>query len=577
MMADANPDLPGLSLMSRQDLRMIVVIVLGATLLLIQLFVLGAPMGDDAPAHYGWSVQFIQALKDGAWYPRWLSNANWGHGSPAMLYYTPLPFYVTAASYLSVGSVLSAMTIACWLAFVASGLSMYWFSRFFLARNASLVAALFYMAAPYHLFDLYQRTALSEVWGFAWAPLFLGAVYRTALSRNPRSLAWMAVTLALLLFTHLPTALALSLVVPVYVLVLTRKPGGFARVAAGAALGIGLSAIFVLPMVREREYVRYDQVLKFKFQDSFLFNGVRENLNSDIFGSHYFQPHNFYSNGNWIAIGLLLLFGATTVVIGRRLWSRSPSRSDSILRALWAVTLVSLFMTTRWSRVIWERVPFVPEMQFPVRWLLVTCVGISVLVAAAIVALQEGDQPRRWRAIGLGTGLAFNLVLAGIAIARAPYDPAIIEKLPDQAEQANYQPIWWDQQRRPELERNRALVTRGQARIIRVDDSGIEQQYRIQADSESVLTFHPLYFPGWVAQVDGQSVPLGPGPAGHIQLPIRPGEHQVTLRFEDTRIRTIGKAISGLSLLFVLILLALGARAGAPQDRKESAVSMTRA
>jgi len=560
MMADANPDLPGLSLMSRKDLRMIVVIVLGATLLLLRLFVLGAPMGDDAAVHYAWSDQFIQALKDGAWYPRWLSNANWGHGSPAMLYYTPLPFYVTAASYLSMGSVLSAMTIACWLAFVASGLSMYWFSRFFLARNASLVAALFYMAAPYHLFDLYQRTALSEVWGFAWAPLFLGAVYQTATGRNPRSIGWMAVTLALLLFTHLPTALALSLVVPVYVLVLTRKPGGFARVAAGGALGIGLAAIFVVPMVLERGYVRYDQILKFRFQDSFLFNQIRENLNSDIFGSHYFQPHNFYSNGNWIAIGLLLLLGAATVVIGRRLWSRNPSRSESILRGLWAVTTVSLFMTTPLSRVIWERVPFVPEMQFPVRWLLVTCVGISVLVGAAIVALREGDRSRRLGALGLATCLAFNLGLAGIAIARAPYDPAILEKLPDQAEQANYQPIWWDQQRRPELERNRVLVTRGQAQVIPIDDSGIEQQYRIQADSESVLTFHPLYFPGWVAEVDGRSAPIGPGPAGHIQLPIAPGEHQVTLRFGDTGTRTLGKAISGGSGLIVLILLVLGGK-----------------
>ena len=58
---------------------------------------------------------------------------------------------------------------------------MYAFCRPIFGFPASLLAAAFYVVAPYHVFDLYQRTALSEFWSFAWMPLFLDAGRRVVL------------------------------------------------------------------------------------------------------------------------------------------------------------------------------------------------------------------------------------------------------------------------------------------------------------------------------------------------------------------------------------------------------------
>src|SRR5437870_5370866 len=78
-------------------------IVLLAAVVMLPVFVKGFPAGFDAVRHYRWTSQFIDAIRDGAFYPRWLPAANDGQGSPVPLYYPPLPFYVAAALSLVAG------------------------------------------------------------------------------------------------------------------------------------------------------------------------------------------------------------------------------------------------------------------------------------------------------------------------------------------------------------------------------------------------------------------------------------------------------------------------------------------
>src|SRR6266581_4400441 len=96
-----------------------------AAILMLPAFVQGFPAGFDAVRHYRWTSEFIDALRDGAIYPRWLPSANNGQGSPVPLYYPPLPFYVASAFSLVAGNTLRAIVLSCWLALALSGLTMY--------------------------------------------------------------------------------------------------------------------------------------------------------------------------------------------------------------------------------------------------------------------------------------------------------------------------------------------------------------------------------------------------------------------------------------------------------------------
>src|SRR5262249_55227689 len=67
---------------------------------------------------------------------------------------------------------------------------------------------------------------------------------------------YLAISYALLCLTHLPLAFATTLMIPVYLGILTRNPRHFLRVGAGLVLGIGLSFFFLASVLLERQYVR---------------------------------------------------------------------------------------------------------------------------------------------------------------------------------------------------------------------------------------------------------------------------------------------------------------------------------
>src|SRR5712692_1268397 len=53
--------------------------------------------GDDVWQHLAWNYGFLEDLRSGSFYPRWLASVNGGEGSPVFVFYGPLFSYVTAA------------------------------------------------------------------------------------------------------------------------------------------------------------------------------------------------------------------------------------------------------------------------------------------------------------------------------------------------------------------------------------------------------------------------------------------------------------------------------------------------
>lgn len=49
---------------------------------------------DDTFAYTSWAIQFIDALKEGIIYPRWIPLNFWRYGSPTFIFYPPLSYYL---------------------------------------------------------------------------------------------------------------------------------------------------------------------------------------------------------------------------------------------------------------------------------------------------------------------------------------------------------------------------------------------------------------------------------------------------------------------------------------------------
>jgi hypothetical protein len=230
------------------------VIIAVGLLLTAPVLALGAPRTHSVVYNLSWAEQFTALLRQGVLYPRWLPEGFAGFGSPAFFFYAPLPFYVTAPFLLAAPAEMDAnraVGLAQALMVVASGLTMRLWLRRHVTERRAVFGAIFYMAAPYHLFDVYVRGSFGEILAYALLPVLVAAL--ADLLRGERG-AWprFALAVALLLLTHLPTSLLVGVfVVPAVLLhhALTATAPLRPLVAAvlSGTFGLVLAAAYVAP------------------------------------------------------------------------------------------------------------------------------------------------------------------------------------------------------------------------------------------------------------------------------------------------------------------------------------------
>jgi len=195
-----------------------------------------------------WTEQFSAAVAHGDLWPRWLPQSHGGLGAPDFYFYGPAAFWLAAPfGLIGLGpwhSLLGAAAMALWLSGVAMG-------HFLDGRtHHPALGAAIYMALPYHLLDFGMRGALAEFTAYALIPLIALGIAR-------RSIWRIAVTYALLILTHLPTALLASLfLIPVLTLVEARRErAAWVRIGTGLVLGLMLAAPYLLPAILFQRFV----------------------------------------------------------------------------------------------------------------------------------------------------------------------------------------------------------------------------------------------------------------------------------------------------------------------------------
>ncbi|MBV9884514.1 MAG: integral membrane-like protein, partial [Sphingomonadaceae bacterium] len=237
----------------RTGARWLPALAIAAFALLLILPALLSPLKlhDSFWIDWVWVDQFSEQLRHGQLYPRWLPASHDGLGSPVFYYYPPLSFY-PAGLLAAFGTAPGiAILVTFGLAFAASGAAMYLWARGW--TDHPLAASLFFMAAPYHLADVYGRGALAEACAIAFLPLLALGLKRVAEGKGP---ALAAFAYGGIIATHLPLALLASLfLVGPYALILAGgRPRALLPFAPPLALGIALAAIYLLPALALEPY-----------------------------------------------------------------------------------------------------------------------------------------------------------------------------------------------------------------------------------------------------------------------------------------------------------------------------------
>ncbi len=528
----------------------------------------------DAPHSLFFLTDFHQAIQDGAFYPRWATDFALGYGYPVFILYSPLAFYVAEVFHLLGAGITTSVKATYILAFILSGVSMYAFVKRVLGSKAGILAALVYVYVPYHLVDIYVRSAFSEFCSFVFLPLVLLSFYELLTTREARWLAWAALAYGATILTHVATALTFTPLLGAYILCLLLAQGGrewrgWLRLGSLAAtailLALAVSAIFLLPMLVERRYVAQEQWTA----------GSYDYAKHFIYFSQLLSPFWGYGYaGEGLADEMAFQLGAMAVVLALAGIVLPHARSSPAQGQILFFTLAFLVLVaamTPLAAPIWRALPLAALIQFPWRLLSLAAFAISFLAGSAALGLEETS--KEWPpALAV---LVLLVILGSYGYAtpehteappRAQEPVAVIDfetfHPPDRVGMT----VWVEEQPQdsplvPQYLAGKPLVkahplTEG-ARVEMIRHGGASEEIWVYAPQEAEIEFYTYYFPGWRAYVDGQEVPLYPsGPHGLIALHVPQGEHRVLIRFQDTPIRKTGAIVTILGLVVVFGLLA---------------------
>jgi 6-pyruvoyl-tetrahydropterin synthase related domain len=448
-----------------------------------------------------WLEQFARALGNGTLYPRWLPLSHGGLGSPVFYYYPPLAFYAGSAFVFAGLGTYSSLVATFFAASLLSGIGVYlWLKD---QSRTPLIGALLFMVAPYHLFDFYQRGAVAEFVAIAILPFVLWGI-RKAIQGKSRAFAWIALSYASLIMSHLPLALlaSLFLFVPYTLLGARQSVPALLKIGGALATGVALAAIYILPAIALEPY----------------------RSGTELWALPYLQPASWslWNAEAWTlkTYRAVLLMIATIAI---------PLVALSVRRrsgwALWALACAALAAGA--VPMLWS-LPPLHSVQFPFR--LLPIAELAFVTAAALAPPGQLSWPTLWVPL---------LAMAGFIIAAEPENvalsPRAVETIhPDVPENL------------PPGQRPYSWPSRWALEIAALHP-------RPQFDGK--ITVEPaFYFPSWQVRCGNHEVPTFPDPRTKL------------LAHEGRRCsRKIGwtmpERISALvSLIALLILVGVSAR-----------------
>lgn len=503
--------------------------------------------------------EMSRALADGQFPVRWSANFGYGYGMPLFHFYGPLPYYLSVLPYSLGFSAVTSLKLLLLTINVLSFVGAYLLMKKLYGRAGGLVAGAIFTLFPYRALDLYARGAWNELFAIAAFPWVFLSLWSTIQRSSWKNSAWIAVSIAavslshnLMTFMFLPVAYAWGW----WVILQAKQRLRVAMfVHAGFALGVLLSAFYVLPAFLEKGFTLVDSTVLggyFDFRLHFLY--IRQwFLGTWGWGGSNYGPDDGLSFAlgwvSWILAGL----GFAGI------WLRVPKRRSLIIFA-GAFTAIALLLTTEKTLPVWNTLSLMQYFQFPWRFLSLVVLGMAMLAGGAVYWWKQ----RSIRALFAGCAVLVVCLFSFQYFRPESYmnnpdalyytDPARIQTqmsgiLPD------YIPATVSKLPQPGLPLVEAVS--GSVRTLEVlVNRSHEKLVKVDLNESGQIVLRSFAFPGWVIEVNGAEQRAEVTPEGWHLVTLPKGEHMVGLQLENTPVRTIANMLSLLGLIIVGSLLA---------------------
>lgn len=497
---------------------------------------------------------------------RWVPDMGYGFGFPLFNYYPPLPYLVGEILRVVGFSFLMTAKLTFFLAFLASGITMYFFAKEFFGRIGGVFASIFYIWAPYHAVDIYVRGAMNEAWALVWFPLIFLFSYK--LIKDKKIFNWivaLALSWAALFMSHNVMVLIFTPFFALWVLFLLARAKKWSRLPQLMISGIiafFLSAFFLIPVFVEQKYVQVNTLISGYYEYWAHFVSVNQLFISRFWGD---GPSTFGTNdglsfqlgfAHWI-LPLVSLLVVVYYLLKRK--EKFSLKIDSIVFAtlfMFVLGWASTFMTHSKSFFIWNLFQPLRFVQFPWRFLTLAIFGLSFSVGFIPYFIEK-----HYKKVGRNAALVFVVLLSAIVLALNwnYFKPVRSGPLTDQEkfsgeawrlqQQAgirDYLPITAKDD--PNVQQKSvADVVWGEAEISNAMEGTNWAKLNIDVKTDATVRVNIYDFPTWLAKIDGQSAPIfipGDEEWGRMYINVPAGVHEISLKLHNTPVRSVGNIIS---------------------------------
>lgn len=566
----------------------VILIFAAAALAVAPQLIWGDSCGHDFDFHLVSWFDALNAWRHGIPYPHWTASANFGAGEPRFVFYSPFTWMLGAA----LGAIIPWQLVPVALALLilgGTGLATRTLAREALNEDAAILAGCIAIFSGYPLFTAYERSAFAELAGGMWIPLVLlygsrsggtSATYslcRRVLSTSTVPLAiaiagaWLSNPTVGVMASY--TLAALTVVVAIQ----ARSIWPAVRNGVGGVLGLGLSALYLLPAAREERWVDIHQVTE----------DLGQMLEHNwLFARHANPALAFHDQVlHTVSLIAVAMVAATLIaLIACRLRRNLPGPRRWWL-PLALIPVFVLLMQFPLSAPFWK-LPDLRFLQFPWRWLLVLEAPLAVFLAAAIWP-SAASRTRARAFVAVGCAASFVCITAGASrfLHQACYPedtvPTVVSALragKGYAGTSEYEPVGADISLIATNLPQACFTTNPGIVLGKQDADGIvtwdasqgscEATYTAASSSQpehlritgvaphsGFLVIRLLTYPAWRVRLNGAVVnPNPPRQDGLLTSPVQGGAFDIAIDWTTTSDVILGRWLSAMSVLALTAL-----------------------
>ncbi len=516
------------------------------------------PMHDDTQVARVYEMG--QALKDGVFPVRIVTNLGYGYTYPIFNFYAPLAYYLGGFFTVLGASSLIGAKLMIIIGVVVSGITMYLLGKELWGRFGGILSALLYVYAPYHALDIYVRGDISESWAYSFIPLAFYGLLKLYRTQHWWYVIIGSIGYAGIILSHNLTALMVTPFLFLFTVLITlaqvsKKRKNVLLFFLPLVFGIVISSFYWLPALAEMKYT---------------------NVLSQIGGGAHFIDHFVCPSQLWESqwgyggsvrgcldgmsyrVGKLHLLGVLVTLLLFLFVKRKGHEQTTLSLFFFFSFLFSIFLLLPISESLWSTIPFMSFFQYPWRFLIMVSFFSSIVIGSLVSLLPTLILKQRAYmqplfvialfSVGIGL-LYFKLFIPQYIEDRQDghYTNNTMLRFTTSKLSDEYLPMHFTKpQSASEIVTDRFI---GQGiRVSDVSERTGDIRATVQAQDRTNVLVKVAYFPSWEVLIDGVVSSFQKRNDG-LLIVLPPGEHTIQIHSRQTPIELLSTVMSVIGII----------------------------